>query len=423
MNDKERRDMPSPSVRPLNEKLYFNDNVKFKFLNEARDAIFLIDMDGTVLYLNEAACRLRCRNKEELPGAGYDRQRLRNTILPEWHLSELLDKKHIAMEKKALRKDGTTIYLDINACIVETDNGSSILAVARDITERKQREEHLLKSHKELETCIKERMEELARINEALEAEKAEKIKLKETLKKSIARLKKAERMKSDFISRVSHELRHPLTMISGYTDLLVASRLGPLTAEQAEALRVTDSHVERLQGHIEELLNLSVMESGQVSLDTGMIDIVSLVEKRVAFFQSAYNRKGLYLKLQIEGLIPQVSGDLRRLTPVMDNLLDNACKFTDRGGVTVHIKQQEGWVRLEIADTGIGVSEEDINHIFDRFYQAEPILTRIREGTGLGLPIARILVDIQGGRIWAESPGRGCGSSFIVLLPSISVD
>ena len=291
-------------------------------------------------------------------------------------------------------------------------------AVARDITERKQREEYLLKSHKELETCIRERKEELARIKEALEAEKAEKIELKEILKMSVARLEKAEKMKSEFISRVSHELRHPLTMISGYTDLLATSRLGPLTAEQTEALRVTDSHVERLQGHIEDMLNLSVIESGQVNLDAGMIDIVSLMEKRVAFFQSVYDRKDLYLKLQIEYPISQLFGDLHQLTLVMDNLLDNACKFTDRGGATVRIKQQEGWVRLEIADTGIGVSEEDINHIFDRFYQAEPVLTRIREGTGLGLPIARILVDIQGGRIWAESAGRGCGSTFIVLLP-----
>ncbi|MDD3928122.1 MAG: ATP-binding protein [bacterium] len=295
---------------------------------------------------------------------------------------------------------------------------SSSLPDAPDSDTGRMREEKLLQSHEELEMRVRERTEELARANEALKAEIAERTKLEETLEESIIRLKRAERIKADFLSRVSHELRNPLTMISGYMDLLTASRLGPLTVEQSEALTVANKHVERLQCCIEDLLSLSMIDSGQLRLDMSTVDIADLTEKRVAFFKGAYDKKGLYLKLQIESNLPKVSGDSRRLMPVIDNLLDNACKFTDGGGVTIRIRRHDKWVRFEIADTGVGISGEEISNIFDRFYQAEPVLTRTREGTGLGLSIVKILVDIQGGRIWAESPGRGCGSTFIVLLP-----
>ena len=246
--------------------------------------------------------------------------------------------------------------------------------------------------------------EELRRQNEALAEENR--------------RVQEVNQLKSEFVSLVSHELRTPLTAISGYLDLLLEAPGARSTAKQQELLSIVKRNAERLVKLIDDLLDLSRIESGKVELSITAVDIVAVITEVVSLLQPQIEAKGQELSFDRTHSLPAVAGDAERIRQILINLLSNAHKYTPRGGqIWLTARAEDGWVRIDIRDNGIGLSPDEQAHLFDRFFRARQPAMESVEGTGLGLPITRLLVDMHGGQITVTSaPGEG--STFSFTLP-----
>jgi signal transduction histidine kinase/heme exporter protein D len=257
--------------------------------------------------------------------------------------------------------------------------------------------------------AMQQRLEEdLRRHNEALEEENR--------------RVREVNQLKSEFVSLVSHELRTPLTAISGYLDLLLEAQGAQSTAKQQELLGIVKRNAERLGKLIDDLLDLSHIESGKVELRVTAVDIVALITEVVSFLQPQIEAKGQRLSFDWPQTLPAVAGDAERIRQILINLLSNAHKYTPQGGqIWLTVRAEDGWVRIDVQDNGIGLSPDEQAHLFDRFFRAQQPATQGVEGTGLGLPITRLLVEMHGGQITVTS-APGAGSTFSFTLPVADV-
>jgi len=227
-----------------------------------------------------------------------------------------------------------------------------------------------------------------------------------------------AERAKTEFVSTVSHELRTPMTSIKGYVELLLMGAVGALTDSQHNFLSIIDSNVNRLTVLVNDLLDISRIESGRIALSPEMIYVEAVTEQVIAEMEARALRKSLALRAEIPEALPQVFADPDRIAQVLTNLVANACQYTPEGGevvVSARMNGDEVWVQVH--DTGIGISEDDQTKIFDRFFRADDPFVQDASGAGLGLSIVKSLVEMQGGKIWVEST-LGEGSTFSFSLP-----
>lgn len=239
---------------------------------------------------------------------------------------------------------------------------------------------------------------------------------------RDITREVEADRAKSEFVSTVSHELRTPLTSIKGYTDLIHAGAVGPINENQQRFLGIIKNNADRLTALINDLLDISRIESGRVKLKMESYHLEVILNEVADSMRQQIERKGLRFELDIPPDLPEVMGDRMRLTQIMTNLISNAFKYTDEGWVRVSLCALEGAIRLDVADSGIGISSEDHSRIFERFYRADTPVMDGRGGTGLGLAITKELVEMHGGRLWVKSE-VGVGSTFTLVLPAAAQD
>ncbi len=241
------------------------------------------------------------------------------------------------------------------------------------------------------------------------------------TVFRDITKEVEADRAKSEFVSTVSHELRTPMTSIKGYTDLLYAGAVGQINEEQRRFLNIIKSNADRLTALINDLLDISRMETGRVKLDLKPLPVADVVREVTDSLRGQAEEKGLTLVLDIPPDLPDVRADRNRIIQVLTNLISNAYHYTPEGGrVTVSLCEVEGdTLRVDVADTGIGISAEDQVRIFDRFYRAAHPLVEETGGTGLGLSIVKMFIEMHGGRIWVDSQ-LGQGSTFTFILPTL---
>lgn len=226
------------------------------------------------------------------------------------------------------------------------------------------------------------------------------------------------EQLKTDFISVVSHELRTPLTSIKGYTELVLDGDAGDLTDDQREYLSVAMSNTDRLVDLVNDLLDLSRIESGRFELEREPLDFNDVVEEALRVVRPLVAGKQQHLVVELAREAPSILGDRRRLVQVVLNLLSNAQKYTPDGGrIMVQTSRDGDAALLVISDNGIGMRPEDQAHVFERFYRVRSAGARDVSGTGLGLAITRSIVDLHGGRIGVQSV-EGVGSRFEVRLP-----
>ncbi len=229
--------------------------------------------------------------------------------------------------------------------------------------------------------------------------------------------------MKADFLAHISHELRTPLTSIQEGTALLLARIPGPLTTDQQEILAVVRSHSARLARRIASLLDLAKMEAGMLEYVRVPSDLRAMLERSVEVVQLVAQKKRLHLEVVCASPLPLLCCDVGRIQEVLENLLSNAVKFTPVGGTISMsaVLQSDGpgrcWVEIRVCDTGQGIPAEDVERIFDKFYQSFYHRQERQQGTGLGLTIARHIVEAHGGKIWAESR-VGEGTTFVFTLP-----
>ena len=234
-------------------------------------------------------------------------------------------------------------------------------------------------------------------------------------LEKKSVELQLASRHKSQFLANMSHELRTPLNAILGYTELIIDKVYGDIPGRALTTLERIQANGKHLLGLINDVLDLSKIEAGQINLTLAPYSVKDVVYNVFSAVESLANNKNIVLKVDIASEFPQARGDERRLTQVLFNLVGNAIKFTDRGEVAIKASSSNGSVTIAVRDTGPGISEADQDKIFEEFQQADSSTTKEKGGTGLGLAIAKRIVEMHGGRLWVESqPGQGATFSFI---------
>jgi signal transduction histidine kinase len=238
-----------------------------------------------------------------------------------------------------------------------------------------------------------------------------------EELEAAKAVAEEATRVRSAFLATMGHEIRTPMTAISGFTSLLLDTELD---ADQREFTTTIRSSCHHLLAILNDILDFSKVEAGGVKLETLPFDLRTAVDESIGLVTEAASRKGVEVARSVEDDVPEeLLGDPARLRQVLINLLSNAVKFTEQGEIVVRVRREHaGAVRFSVHDTGIGIPEDQLPLIFREFHQADASTTRLYGGTGLGLAICQRLVELMGGRIWVESAvGRGSVFSFTVPL------
>ncbi|MGA1874028.1 MAG: ATP-binding protein [bacterium] len=280
----------------------------------------------------------------------------------------------------------------------------------------------LAKTFNNMASSLQERQRELERAN--LELEKQDRVLLEANEK-----LEKLNAVKSDFLSTVSHELRTPLTVIKGYVSLIRNQRLGPINAQQSKGLSAADERADHLNSLISDLLDLSRIESNKFEIRQENLDFCELAEMTINSMKPLFQKKKVHFRSRLPGGLGQVYADRQKISQVLTNLLSNAIKFTPEGGEIIleAMSDVEGegesqsanpdFIQVNVKDSGIGLDEGETEKIFNKFYQVDNSTTREYGGTGLGLCIAKNIVELHHGQIWAKSR-KGEGSIFSFIIP-----
>lgn len=236
-------------------------------------------------------------------------------------------------------------------------------------------------------------------------------------LQEANEKLLELDRLKSEFLANTSHELRTPLTSIIGYSQCVLAELDGPLPEGQKENVRKILSSGKDLLELINRLLDFSRIESGRITLELESMDLKGVVEEAVTTVRPLSEEKGLSLITQIDSDVPAITGDRMRIKQVVLNLLSNAVKFTNSGFVKIRVVRNNGDVQVSVQDTGIGIEEGHHDAIFDAFRQVDGSVQRKYGGSGLGLTISRMLIELHQGEIWVDSK-EDTGTTFSFRLP-----
>lgn len=236
---------------------------------------------------------------------------------------------------------------------------------------------------------------------------------------RDVTRERELDKMKTDFISVVSHELRTPLTSIKGYTDLLLSGAAGETGELQREFLGIIQGSTTRLSNLINDILDISRIESGRIDIKHEPIDYRKIVADSLRLMHAHADEKQIVMDASLPEIMPLVSGDADKVTQVVTNLISNALKYTPPGGWIKVLLEVTGDANVTtcVADSGIGIGAEDQKKLFQKFFRADNTSTREAGGTGLGLVIAKSIIELLGGAIWVESE-VGKGSKFFFTLP-----
>jgi len=254
-------------------------------------------------------------------------------------------------------------------------------------------------------------------------------------LKQSYEKLREADKLKSNFISIVSHELRTPLTIIKGFTSFLEKEAAGGLNETQKNFVSTISSNTERLARIINDMVDMSKIESGIFSIEKERRELVSLINEVVESMRHVAGEKGVFLSAEFSGKNAIAYVDKGRIVQTVSNLINNAVRFSGNGGnvivslaaaekavlparIAEKMSEEKNYYHICVRDEGAGIEEKYLDKIFERFFQVESANTRKHQGAGLGLSIAKSIVEAHGGQIWAESDGPGKGAKIQMIIP-----
>lgn len=362
-----------------------------ELLEAAPDAIIEVDREGRIVLLNAATEAIFGYRREELLGQPVE------GLIPEgargrhhahraaYWANPVTRPMGFGMILLARRKDGSEFPVEISLSPVKTDDGFRVTAIIRDVTAKQKAEEAVRAANQQLELQNRE----LDRVN----------------------------RLKSEFLASMSHELRTPLHTIIGFTELLGEELEGPLNEKQKRFLGHVHQDSQHLLALINDILDLSKIEAGQMELHPESFDAGAVIAEAVSGIRPMASARGIAVENQVAGETI-VKADKVRFREILNNLLSNAVKFTPEGG-NVGVESfvdGVGMVGFCVADTGVGIAPEDQEAVFDKFRQVGSTTRGVREGTGLGLAIVKSFVEMHGGTISLESaPGEGSRFSFTV--------
>lgn len=384
---------------------------RYRHLFEHNPAPILIYQRGTM--------KMLAVNDAFIHHYGYSREEALNLLLTDLYPEE--EKKPITEmvtgfkglaypgEWHHRKADGSFITIVARSHDIDYWGYDARIAVISDITELKLAEEELRNLNETLDQKVRERTTELERLlGDMTEA--------KQALETANEKLEELDRLKSLFIASMSHELRTPLNSIIGFTGILLQGLAGPLNDEQRKQLGMVKGSSRHLLELITDIIDLSKIEAGKISLSMDSFDLAKTVRETLETFRVAAGRKALSLALEGPEQL-MVRSDIRRVRQVLVNLIGNAVKFTEKGGVSIDVAEDNGAAVVAIHDCGPGIRPADMEKLFRCFSQITSFDMPKHEGTGLGLYISKKLMDLLGGDIRAESE-FGRGSVFTVTLP-----
>ncbi len=373
---------------------------KYRTLVEhAKDGIVIIQ-NQLFAYVNPSLVTMSESSREELIGTPFVQHVAKEEIpkLAKYYENRMKGLESASMYETIFEtKTGQRIHAEVNAALIPYQGKPADLVIIRNINERKKAEEDIRKLNETLEGRVDERTRELAAANE---------------------RLIELDRLKSLFLASMSHELRTPLNSILGFTGLLLMGMSGGLSDEQAKQLSMVQNSAKHLLDLINEILDISKIESGRVDLAIESFPVADLTDETVKAVTPLAAKKGLAVAAAVpDGL--SLQSDRRRVKQLLMNLLSNAIKFSDQGCVRVEVEARGEEVAFSVSDRGIGIRPEDIAKLFNPFSQIDMSTTKPYEGTGLGLYLCRKILTLLGGTISVTSE-YGRGSIFTFVLSRI---
>ncbi|MGO4884293.1 MAG: response regulator [Bryobacteraceae bacterium] len=381
-------------VRDMTERKRIEEDLRRqgRLIEASHDAIIVREPGGRILQWNAGAQEIYGWSAAE--AVGQNSHTLFQTVFPvslEQMERELAQNGQWDGELRHTRRDGAEITIETRHIIVDGVDGQpgALLEINRDITERKKAQEAVV--------ALNDR---LAATNKELELRNRE--------------VERANRLKSEFLASMSHELRTPLNAIIGFSDLLAEQIAGALSPKQQRFVNHIQQGARHLLALINDILDLSKVEAGRLELNRENVPVAVVLAEVFTGIRPAAAAKSIAVHSSVSPDVA-VYADRIRFKQILLNLLSNAVKFTPDGGrIWVEAVERRGRITVSVSDTGVGISVEEQEAIFDAFHQAGATTKGIKEGTGLGLAITKRLVEEHGGRIWVESePGRGARLSF----------
>ncbi len=397
------------------EKAREQERLLATICSNSADAIVSLDNDGIVLTWNRGAEMIFGYKAAEVIGKHYrlivpDDLLARGEV--EWLAEHMKEHGYIQhYETERIAKDSHRVIVDLTRTAITNEKGEIIgsSAILRDITARVQSEQAIQQLNLELETKVIERTAQLAAATEELRRRNRELVIANDELKK-------LDELKSEFVSMVSHELRAPLTNINGSIELLLEGAAPCYDPEHREMLQIVGEQSQRLTRLVKGILNVSRIEAGQLVLQPQAFNILGLIEKVIDVWET----RGIANRLERPRSVnlPSVWADRDRTEEILFNLIDNAIKYSSEGAaIRIDAESNGRFVAISVSDRGIGIPEDEIDRIFEKFHRVDRKDAMESYGHGLGLYICRRLVEAQGGQIWVESV-VGEGSTFRFTLP-----
>ncbi|MCX5751705.1 MAG: ATP-binding protein [Candidatus Saganbacteria bacterium] len=405
--------------KSFSAEIIFNEKERFfTTLHSIGDGVLVVDLDKRVTLVNTAAEKLTGWTEEDALGRKLEevfvvlnestrkpRENPVDTVLKTKEIAYLANHTILISkngEEKVIADSAAPIH-DRNEVMV------GVVLTFRDVSERAK-----------LETELKNKIQELSNIQKAMLNINDDLSENEKEIKAKNIELERLYKIKTEFTSMVSHELRTPLTAIKEGISIVLDGSSGPVTPQQNQFLEIAKRNVDRLHHLVNEVLDLSRLESGKIDLHIKPGNLAETVLEAVNSQKLIAEKKGLTLQTQIEENLPTVAFDHERIIEVVNNLLDNAFKFTDQGGITILVQKDNfnHGIKVCVADTGIGISKENITRLFEPYIQIGEV-NRKTGGTGLGLNISKQIITQHLGTMWIEAePGKG--SSFWFTIPGM---
>ena len=388
----------------------------------AIDAIAITDMKGIITYANPAMEEIFGYKKGQMLGKSAISLNL-NPEMANEIMSIMAKTGSWKGEIESIKKNKETFPALLSLSTVKDEKGNPIamMGALRDITERKREEEELEKYREHLEELVSDRTKELDDARQAALGMMRDADIQRQRAEETAKQLEIASRAKSEFLANMSHELRTPLNAVIGFAQVLQEQYFGQLNEKQADYVNDILDSGRHLLSLINDILDLSKIEAGKVELELSMVNIKELLEGSLLMVREKTKKQGISLSLQATTDLNdlEISADERKVRQIMFNLLSNAVKFTPDGGtIMVEGRKEAEKVIISVSDTGIGIEPKHQKQIFERFSQIRGGSTDKTPGTGLGLPLAKELTEMHGGKLWVESEGLGNGSRFSFTLP-----